>query len=127
VAAEGGLADAQYALGSKYENGEGVPQNYDLAEKWYRESAEQGDVFGQARLAMFHTGIHGRRKDLVQVYVWSSLAAAQGTLKSSAKIRDFAAKYMSRKDVAKAQNIAARFVAKPTAVTQMGIARHKEP
>ncbi len=51
--AEQGDADAQYMLGFMYLRGDGVPQDYQEAVKWYRLSAEQG-VRG-AR-AQFHLG-----------------------------------------------------------------------
>ena len=40
--AEAGDEVAQYNLGIMYENGEGVPQDYKEAVKWYRLAAEQG-------------------------------------------------------------------------------------
>ena len=40
--AEQGDALAQYNLGFMYSNGEGVPQDYAEAVKWYRMAAEQG-------------------------------------------------------------------------------------
>ena len=33
---------AQTNLGNRYRNGEGVPQDYKEAVKWYRLAAEQG-------------------------------------------------------------------------------------
>ena len=43
-AAELGDAHAQYLLGRMYRKGEGVPQDYKTAFKWYKLSAEQGNV-----------------------------------------------------------------------------------
>ena len=40
--AEKGIVDAQYTLGMMYANGQGVPQDYKEAFKWYRLVAEQG-------------------------------------------------------------------------------------
>ena len=40
--AEQGDAAAQYNLGLMYDNGQGVPQDYAEAVKWYRLAAEQG-------------------------------------------------------------------------------------
>ena len=40
--AEQGNADAQWLLGSMYEEGKGVPQDYKIAVKWYTHAAEQG-------------------------------------------------------------------------------------
>ncbi len=45
--AEAGHAYAQAILGKMYENGEGVPQDYKEAVKWYRLAAEQGQVNAQ--------------------------------------------------------------------------------
>ena len=42
--AEQGSANAQFNLGGMYEYGEGVPQDYKTAAKWYRLAAEQGHV-----------------------------------------------------------------------------------
>jgi TPR repeat protein len=42
--AEAGDAKARFNIGSMYENGVGVRQDYAEAAKWYRKAAEQGDV-----------------------------------------------------------------------------------
>ena len=42
MAAEQGLARAQYGLGFMYENGEGVPENYVRAYAWLNLAAAQG-------------------------------------------------------------------------------------
>ena len=36
-----------HPCGSCYENGDGVPQNYDEAVKWYRKAAQQGNEDAQ--------------------------------------------------------------------------------
>ena len=40
--AERGVASAQHSLGFMYVNGQGVPQNYELAVAWYRMAAASG-------------------------------------------------------------------------------------
>jgi len=45
--AEQGNAVAQFSLGVMYELGRGVPQNHEIALKWYRLAAEQGDGAAQ--------------------------------------------------------------------------------
>ena len=40
--AKQGDADAQFNLGLMYDKGQGVPQDYKTAVKWYRLAAEQG-------------------------------------------------------------------------------------
>ena len=42
--AEQGDATAQGNLGLMYDEGQGVPQDYKTAVKWYRLAAEQGDA-----------------------------------------------------------------------------------
>ena len=41
--AEQGDAEAQYSLGWRYDEGEGVPEDKAEAVKWYRLAAEQGN------------------------------------------------------------------------------------
>jgi hypothetical protein len=43
-------AKAQYELGQKFENGDGVAPDYLQAAYWYRKAAEQGDTHAQERL-----------------------------------------------------------------------------
>ena len=45
--AEQGNAPAQFNIGVRHENGQGVTQDYKTAVKWYRLSAEQGDADAQ--------------------------------------------------------------------------------
>ncbi|MBT5633763.1 MAG: sel1 repeat family protein, partial [Nitrospina sp.] len=40
--AKQGVAEAQFHLGLMYDKGQGVPQNYDQAFKWYQRAAKQG-------------------------------------------------------------------------------------
>ena len=40
--AEQGNAEAQFSLGFRYDEGEGVPQDSQEAVKWWRKAAEQG-------------------------------------------------------------------------------------
>ena len=57
LAAEQGLAKAQYSLGNMYYTGYGVPQDVQEAIKWYRLAAEQGHAFAQSSLGnMYHNG-----------------------------------------------------------------------
>jgi len=56
-AAEQGDVDAQYTLGTLYENGLGVKQDDAEAVKWYLKAAEQGDARAQINLgAMYDKG-----------------------------------------------------------------------
>ena len=76
--AEQGDAAAQYALGTKYKNGQGVEQNYQEALKWYTKSADQGFADAQVILgAMYYAG-QGVGQDKVMAFAWWSKAALQG-------------------------------------------------
>jgi TPR repeat protein len=52
TAADQGYAVAQCKLGARYENGDGVPLDYDKAIYWYRLAAEQGDAEAQKNLGL---------------------------------------------------------------------------
>ena len=54
--AEDGDAEAQNDLGVMYGNGEGVPQDYKEAVKWYRLAAEQGVAAAQYNLGGMYYG-----------------------------------------------------------------------
>ena len=43
--AKAGNADAQFQIGSMYQYGRGVPQDYKGAVKWYRLASHQGDFY----------------------------------------------------------------------------------
>ena len=78
LAAEGGNADARYALGSMYTYGEGVTADYQKAEKWYRLAAEKGHRDAQYTLGLIYgTGQQGLAQDLRKAIKWYRLAAAQ--------------------------------------------------
>jgi len=49
-AAEHGDAEAQYELAVMCQRGDGVPQNYHKAVRWYAKAAEQGNTQAQAWL-----------------------------------------------------------------------------
>ena len=56
--AESGDASAQYNLASMYYNGEGVPQNYNEAIRWYKKAADQEDAKAQGVLgSMYYEGL----------------------------------------------------------------------
>ena len=76
--AEQGDADAQAKLGHMYTTGEGVPQDYTEAMKWFRKAAEQGDAKSQGQVGwMYHVG-HGVLADQAEAAKWFRKAAEQG-------------------------------------------------
>lgn len=52
--ADAGNADAQVDIGVLHANGEGVPQSYPEALKWYRKAADQRDVFALNNLGLMY-------------------------------------------------------------------------
>jgi len=77
-AAEGGSATAQNVLGDLYAKGEGVPQNYGEAFKWYRSAAEKNVADAQYNLAvLYETGL-GVTRDEAEAVKWHKKAAEQG-------------------------------------------------
>ena len=72
-AAEQNHAAAQNMLGRCYEQGYGVKQREDEAEKWYRKAADQGYVSAQWNLA----NIYYNRKDYKETFKLYTLAAEQ--------------------------------------------------
>ena len=96
VRAEQGDADAQYNLGVKYFNGDGVPQDSAEAVRWYRLAVAQGHADAEAerlyRLAaeqghaeaqvdlfrMYFEGLGGVAVDIAEAMRWYRLASEQG-------------------------------------------------
>jgi uncharacterized protein len=74
--AEAGDAEAQNNLGYAYDKGEGVPQDYVEAFKWFRKAAEQRDTTALHNLGYAYA--HGVHKDLKEAIKLYRLAAAQG-------------------------------------------------
>jgi TPR repeat protein len=76
--AKQGYEFPQLTLGVMYHNGEGVPQDYAEAVRWYQLAAEQGLDLAQHRLGdMYATG-KGVPKDYAEAVRWYQLAAEQG-------------------------------------------------
>ena len=91
--------------------GQGVPQDYAEAVKWYRKAAEQGNNDGQGNLGWVYLNGHGVPQDFVTAYMWLSLSAAQGNKNARIK-RDLAAQRMTPAQIAKAQKMAREWLAK---------------
>lgn len=76
--ADSGDVGAQRSLGHMYEKGQGVPQDYAEAAKWYRLAAEQGDVETQFKLGVMYDKGWGVLQDSAEAAKWYRLAADQG-------------------------------------------------
>ena len=76
--AEAGDAYAQWMLGMRYRNGEGIPQDDAQAMRWFERAADQGYADAQAAAGSGYWAGRGVPKDLVKAYFWSTLALNQG-------------------------------------------------
>lgn len=75
--AEHGHIKAQHNIGTMYLKGEGVPKDYNKAEKWTRKSAEQGRAIAQYNLGwMYYYGL-GMPRDYGMAAKWYRTAAEQ--------------------------------------------------
>ncbi len=78
IAAEQGDAPAQYNLGFRYDNGEGVPRDDAEAVRWYRLAANQGNPDAQTNLGRMYANGEGVTEDAAEAVRWYRLAAEQG-------------------------------------------------
>ena len=78
LAAEDGVAQAQFGLGLRYESGTGVAKDPVQAIHWFRQAAEQGYDEAQYMLGCCYNGEDGFAKDPIEAAKWWKKAAAQG-------------------------------------------------
>lgn len=69
---------AQYHLGGMYQEGHGVPRDTSVAKAWYHRAAEQNFVLAQTMLGYLYVTEPDGEDDLIEAYVWLSLAANSG-------------------------------------------------
>ena len=69
---------AQYNLGFMYEQGRGVPQDYNQAVDWYRKAAEQNEAAAQYSLGLMYDQGTGVPRNLSEANRWYNLAAKNG-------------------------------------------------
>ena len=95
----------QYNLGVMYDNGQGVPQDYKEAVKWYRLSAEQGFAEAQYNLGLMYYKGQGVPQDYVSAHMWWNLSGSNGN-KDAVTNRNIVEKKMSKQQIEKAQEMA---------------------
>jgi len=79
--AEAGDAEAQYQLALRFDQGQGVPQNFAAARPWLLRAAEQGQAAAQNLLGLYHVRrLTGDRAetDQAQALHWLRQAAQSG-------------------------------------------------
>jgi hypothetical protein len=80
----------------RYEQGQGVPQDYAEAVKWYRLAAAQGDAKAQFNLGLAYEHGQGVEQDNAEAVKLFRLAAAQGDARAQ---RDLGTMYELGKGV----------------------------
>jgi len=73
---------AEYVLGKRYLNGDGVPQDYRAARDWFLAAADQGHIAAQGKLAALFWKGKGVQQDYGKAYYWALLAQAGGDKQS---------------------------------------------
>jgi TPR repeat protein len=105
-----GDASAQLQLGGMYFTGQGVPQDYPEALKWYRLAAAQGEASAQYNLGGMYEAGAGVPQDYVQAHKWFNLAGATTADPAqrdlAVKARDSLAARMTPDQIADAQKLA---------------------
>jgi hypothetical protein len=94
-----------------YDKGQGVPQDFQEAVKWYRIAAAHGNEFAQVHLGMMYTKGRGVRQDFARAYMWFNLAAAALSGDSgdtATRKRDRIASKMTAEQIATAREMARR-------------------
>ena len=84
--AEQGNAKAQFNVGSIYDIGKGVQQDFVEAIKWYKRSAEQGNAKAQYNLALMYELGKGVSQDFSKAAIWYRRSAEQGIASAQFKI-----------------------------------------
>jgi localization factor PodJL len=82
LAAANGDPSAEFEVGVRLAEGQGTPQNFKEAAKWYGRSADQGFAPAQYRLgALYERGL-GLKVDRALASAWYRRAADQGNVKA---------------------------------------------
>ncbi len=108
-----GDANAQAQLGFMYEYGRGVPQDYQLAVRWYLCAAAQGQPNAQFELGLMYDKGHGVPASSTVAYKWLNLAAAHAPphlREYYLRIRDAVSGKLSAAQVDEGQWMSSNFV-----------------
>ena len=103
---------AAVLLARLYSTGQGVPQNYYEAAKWFYRAADQGNGGAQYALGMLYNKGEGVRRDYVLSYMWLNLSAAQAVGDDrdfKVRMRDAIATKMTPRQVQIAQEMAVKW------------------
>ncbi|MFN3868377.1 MAG: hypothetical protein ACK4MF_04850, partial [Hyphomicrobiaceae bacterium] len=82
MAAANADPSAEFEVGARFAEANGVQQNFEEAARWYQRSATQGFVQSQYRLATLYERGLGVKQDLARAKVWYQRAAEGGNVKA---------------------------------------------
>ena len=82
------FCNEQIALGDRYCNGDGVEQDYSLAEYHYREAAEKESGEAQYKLGLCYANGYGVKQSVWEAAFWFSRAARQGHTQAQLSMAD---------------------------------------
>ncbi len=105
-----------------YGTGQGVPQDYVEARKWYRLAADQGNADAQNNLGIMYVKGEGVPQDYVEAHKWFNLAVSRYPASeaqkrnTSVQNRDLVAAKMTPQQIAEAQKLARDW--KPTSAAR---------
>ena len=105
--AKQGDAEAQRNLGFLFHKGQGVPQDYAEARKWWLRAAKQGNYNAQHSLGFLYFKGQGVPVDYVTSYAWAS-AAAQGA-KDAEEFRDLVGNKLGLASLGRAQELSREY------------------
>ena len=112
-ASDKGHIKATNALGFMYEEGRGVPQNYEQASSLYLKAMKGGNSDAMVNRAIMFTRGQGVNKDPLQAYMHLLLAAAyasdQETRDAAVKLKDEVAAKLSKQQISRGQAMADKF------------------
>jgi|GEM_PF-5201459 TPR repeat protein len=73
-------------MGSLYENGQGVGQDYAVALAWFQKAADQNDPTGEARVGYYYEYGYGVDADPGKARAWLKKAANQGNAMAAGEL-----------------------------------------
>ena len=94
--ADAGAVTAQYEMGLRYANGEGVPQNYQDAMTCFAKASDAGNAKAQWKLALGYLEGIGVPRDERQAIVWLKRAANNGDTRAQRALSEM---YLSGREV----------------------------
>jgi len=106
--AEAGDGKAQFYLGRAFYNGQGLPQDFQQAESWFRKAADKKSSGGHFFLGIMYRDGKNVPQDAVLAYALFTLATAEGHTLSNGH-RDRLALVMTSDEIAEAQSIARKW------------------